>query len=447
MTTRVQASNAAFYLVVAANVSVVFSIFVSQTVLGLAVAALLIGRSRLELPPPALPLALFSLWTLAALALSPRPALGLPQVKKFYIFLIVVAAYTVFRNAGQVHRVFRALFVAASAAALLAVIEFGVFYQKLHALHDFYSAYASARITGFMGHWQTFSGEQMLVLAVLLAYLLVGRPCPRWAWAAAAAITLSLLLAFTRGVWLGCLAAAVYLLWQVKRRWVWAVPAALVLAYFISPAWVQARIRSLADTRTDSSNQARVMMAQTGLNMIRQHPLFGVGPNGVSHYFDEYRPAGDKPQAWYGHLHSNYLQIAAERGLPALVFFLWMLLAALRDQGRLAARIAPEYRYIPLGISAAIVAVLVAGAFEYNFGDSEVAMLLLFYLSHGYSAAREPAAEASASEGGGSGPPGPSTSSDVPSLTKSMGNDPYGSPSSCTETGVSADNETREEFR
>lgn len=391
---RAYSGAAAFYFLAASNVAVLFSIFLSQTLLGLGLAALLLSRRKLEAPPAALPLGLFAVWTLASLALSPAPVLGMPQVKKFYIFFIVPAAYTAFRNATQVHRVFRALFLAGSAAAVLAIVEFGLYYHSLHSNYDFYSAYAKARITGFMGHWQTFSGEQMLVLALLLAFLLCSPKRPWWTWAAAAVIGLSLLLSFTRGVWLGCLAAGVYLLWHVRRRWVAAIPAGLIVLYLVSPAVVKARIRSLVDTSSDSSNQARLLMTRTGMNMIRRHPLFGVGPNGVQYHFDEYRPPGRAPEAWYGHLHSNYLQIAAERGLPCLAFFLWMLLAAARDQRRLVARIAPDFRYIPHGIGAAIAAVLVAGLFEYNFGDSEVAMLLLFYLSHGYTAARpiEPAA-------------------------------------------------------
>lgn len=387
---RPYCSAASFYLLASANVAVLFSIFLSQTLLGLGLAALLLGRQRLEAPPALRPLALYVAWTLASLALSPHPLLGFPQVKKFYIFLILVAAYSAFRNVVQVHRVFRALFAAALAAAVLATIEFGLYYHSLHSHRDFYSAYAKTRITGFMSHWQTFSGEQMLVLAVLLAFLLAWKRRPWWTWAAAGFITLSLLLAFTRGVWLGCLAAAVYLLWHFKRRWVPVVPAMLVLFYLVSPPLVQLRIRSLLSTQSESSNRARVLMTRTGLNMIRENPLFGVGPEGVKYNFDVYRPRpfGPTPEAYYGHLHSNYLQIAAERGLPCLAFFLWMLLAAIRDQWRLAARLAPEYRYIPHGIAAAVIAVLVAGAFEYNFGDSEVAMLLLFYLSHGYTAQR-----------------------------------------------------------
>ena len=389
---RARAGAASFYLLALANVSVLFSIFLSQTLLGLGLLALLLGRQKLKAPLPMLPLALFAVWTLASLAMSPTPVSGLGQVKKFYIFLILVGAYSAFRSVVQVHRVFRVLFVAASTAAVLAIAEFSLYYhlycQSLQSQRDFYILYTQSRITAFMSHWQTFSGVQMLVLALLVAFLLASKVRPWWTWAAAALISLSLLLAFTRGVWLGCLAALVYLLWDLRRRWLPAIPVVLVLFYLVSPPVLKLRVRSLFSPQSETSSRARVLMTRTGLNMIRQHLLFGVGPNRVQSSFDEYRPRplGPTPAAYYGHLHSNYLQIAAERGLPCLAFFLWMLLAALRDQRRLTAHLDPQYRYIAHGIGAALVAVLVAGAFEYNFGDSEVAMLLLFYLSHGYTA-------------------------------------------------------------
>ena len=399
---RLYAAAASFYLLALANVAVLFSIFLSQTLLGLGLVALLLGRQKLQAPPPMVPMGLFVLWTLASLAVSPAPVLGLAQVKKFYIFLVLVGAYSAFRNVVQVHRVFRALFVAATVAAGVGIVQFFIlYYRDLHSHPDFYTAYSLARITGFMTHWQTFSGELMLVLAVLLAFLLASRVRPWWTWAAAGLISVALLLAFTRGVWLGCLGALLYLLWHLRRRWLAVVPVALVLFYLVSPPVVQLRIRSVFSPQSESSTNARVLMTRTGLNMIWQHPLFGIGPNGVLYYFDQYRPRplGPTPDAYYGHLHSNYLQIAAERGLPCLAFFLWMMLAAIRDQRRLAPRLAPQYCYIAHGIGAALVAVLVAGAFEYNFGDSEVAMLLLFYLSHGYTARR------GSEEGGQPSPP------------------------------------------
>jgi len=380
-----------FYLMALSNVAVLFSIAASQILLGAGLAMLLVARRRIEAPPAAVPLGCFVVWTVASLAAAPDPLLGLAQIKKFYIFLIVVAAYMAFRDLDQVQRIWRALFAAASLAALLALIEFALYYDSLHSHRDFYHLYSlGRRITGFMGHWQTFSGEQMLVLAALVSFLLFAPRRPWWSWAAAALIALSLLLSFTRGVWLGCLAAAAYLLWQFQRRLVLVIPAGLLLLYLVAPGLVRERVRSLVDTRSDSSNQARLLMMRTGLNMIRRHPLFGVGPNGVRYYFDLYRPNSGqpKPTAYYGHLHNNYLHIAAERGLPCLVFFVWLLFSVARDQQRLAARLAARHRYLAYGVVAATISIAVAGAFENNFGDSEVAMLFLFYIAHGYVAER-----------------------------------------------------------
>ena len=69
------------------------------------------------------------------------------------------------------------------------------------------------------------------------------------------------------------------------------------------------------------------------------------------------------------------VQIAAERGLPALA--LWLCSSSSRRVGLVG-----QFRRGPRAPSpraglAAIVAMLAAGLFEYNFGDSEFLMLFL----------------------------------------------------------------------
>lgn len=377
-------ASIAVVLIASANVAVLFSIFASQTLLGLGLAALVASRLRPRAPAVLLPLALIAAWTVLSLLASPAPALGLPQIKKLYILLAPVAAYTVLSPALS-RRVVRLLFIAAAVAGVLAIFEFGLHFASLHTASDFYAAYSRFRITGFMSHWQTFSGQQMLVLVLLAAFLLVSQQRPWWTWTAAAIISASLLLGFTRGAWLGALAGVSVVLWRTRRRWLLVIPLALVAVYLLAPGLVQQRIRSMTDLRADSSNRSRVLMLQTGLRMVAAHPLFGVGPEGVRHYFDQYAPPldGPRPDAWYGHLHSNYLQLAAERGVPCLLLFLWFLVALFRDQWRAFTRQTGEERWITLGMTGAVAAFAVAGIFEYSFGDSEVAMLFLFLVAHG----------------------------------------------------------------
>ena len=69
------------------------------------------------------------------------------------------------------------------------------------------------------------------------------------------------------------------------------------------------------------------------------------------------------------------LQIAAERGLPALAVWLWFLVVAVRELSLGLRR--QESRALAAGGLAAMASMLAAGMFEYNFGDSEFLMLFL----------------------------------------------------------------------
>ena len=95
---------------------------------------------------------------------------------------------------------------------------------------------------------------------------------------------------------------------------------------------------------------------------------------------------------YYGHLHNIYLQYAAERGLPTLLVFLWMVAKILWDFGRALRRklIDGEARFVLHGGIAAILAILAEGFAENNLGDSEVLTLFLAVAAFGYIAAEEP---------------------------------------------------------
>jgi O-antigen ligase len=87
-----------------------------------------------------------------------------------------------------------------------------------------------------------------------------------------------------------------------------------------------------------------------------------------------------------GHMHSDYLQIALERGLPAL--FAWLVLMALyaRMLWRLQRQVSKENwieRGVVLGALGGLVGFLISGIVHYNWGDSEVVMI--FYMIMGLS--------------------------------------------------------------
>jgi O-antigen ligase len=90
------------------------------------------------------------------------------------------------------------------------------------------------------------------------------------------------------------------------------------------------------------------------------------------------------------HLHNVPLQIAAERGLPALAVWLWFIVAVVRDLWqRFRSGEAP---FLATAALACVTALLTAGLFEYNFGDSEVLMLFLIVITLPAAASRAEAA-------------------------------------------------------
>ena len=71
------------------------------------------------------------------------------------------------------------------------------------------------------------------------------------------------------------------------------------------------------------------------------------------------------------------LQIAAERGLPALAVWLWFVVSVVAAACSALFRARPRHALLAAAALAALAAMLAAGLFEYNFGDSEFLMLFL----------------------------------------------------------------------
>jgi len=88
------------------------------------------------------------------------------------------------------------------------------------------------------------------------------------------------------------------------------------------------------------------------------------------------------------HLHNNPVQIAAERGLPALAAWLWFIVALARDVWKRFR--SGSQTFLAAAALASVAALLTAGLFEYNFGDSEVQMLFLIIVTLPAAADRVP---------------------------------------------------------
>jgi O-antigen ligase len=391
---RPELERAAFFVALATCVSILFSIAVSQILMGLGVVLLIASRTKLRLPPVWLPMVVFMSGTVISLLLSGDVRRGLPQIRKFYVWFILLLVFSTFHRLMEIRWAVACWTAVATGSAMYSFIQFARKYEEAaHARESFYQSYVGSRITGFMSHWMTFGGEEMVVVLFLAAFLFFAAASRRWkiaGWICGGVLLISMVLGFTRGIWLGTIAGGIYLLW-FRRRWLIAlVPLAMLAGLAVGP--VRERMVSLFQPHGEQdSNQFRIVVWRTGIEMIRAHPWFGLGPEQVGPQLDKYVPRDIKrplPPGYYGHLHNIYIHYAAERGIPTMLAMMWLIGEALWDFASTLWRKRPagDARFVLHGAVAAIMGLLVVGCVEYNLGDSEVLTMFLTTVCFGYIA-------------------------------------------------------------
>ena len=342
-----------------------------------------------------LPLIVFCIWILLSALLAPNVMLGLAFTKKFYLFLLIPLVPMIVRGGNKVLWIYKAVIAVAFLAASVGIGQYLANPNHVNLMD---------RITGFMGHWMTFSGLLMLALVCTAAYGLRAG----WKWIflwipIAAAMALAILLSLTRSSAIGAYLGVLFLLamaWLLerKRRFIVLLICLMLIPliiYFAAPKSMQQRFWSGLDPN-DPNTRPRLIIYDTSLELIRDNPWFGVGPKNVGVEALRYRKEHEFPDWAYQHMHNNMLQIASETGIPGLAFWLWLMirlawdsLRTYRFAGSSAFPYSEEARREATIISSAALgiwfALMMAGVLEYNFGDSEVLTLFLFIISAPYA--------------------------------------------------------------
>ncbi len=381
MTRSTSAIDTAGFVVIAACLGVVqFNLLAAQVLFGVAailwLAALLAGRDRPVVPAFAWPLAAYAVLTIASAALSRDPVASLTDCKQLVLFLAVPVVAR-FCRGDRAWTALNVVIAFGAVGALIGVVEFSMLGYD----------HTENRPEGSLTHYMTYSGVIMLVLCTAVARLLFYREQRIWPAIAVPALAVALAVTFTRGAWIGAAVAIGCLLAIRDRRLLVVLPVAALVFLVAAPDALRGRALSTFDL-ADPSNRDRVAMWTIGRRIVADHPLAGVGPDMVKVVYADYRPA-DYVNPTNPHLHNVPIQIAAERGLPALAAWLWFIAIALRDLWR-QLRHGPRPAVAAAGF-AAVVAMLAAGMFEYNFGDSEFLILLLGLMTLPYAATRPPA--------------------------------------------------------
>src|SRR5258707_4848036 len=251
--------------------------------------------------------------------------------------------------------------------------------------------------TGFYNHWTTYA-EMLQLVASLTIGLFVALPRKRGRNGvllalAIAGMGVALLLSVTRASWLSLLVSATLITaLSVSRKKLIVIVACALPLILVGLFLLQQKRPVGFFNQKDDSIVWRERVWHDGFHLLISNPrhlVVGVGMDSIKAHWREWG-LFDNGRMPMGHMHSDYLQIALERGVPALIVWLILIGTYARMLWRLRRRVPPENwieRGMVLGALGGLVGFMCSGVVHYNWGDSEVVMI--FYLIMGLSLVAE----------------------------------------------------------
>ncbi|MEE8109826.1 MAG: O-antigen ligase family protein [bacterium] len=331
------------------------------------------------------PLLFFAILTILSALFSEDVPRSILDSKQIFQILILYWALGAAPDSAWARRLLHLFVIMAAGIALFGMAQF--IFSEGDAL--------ARRPYGTLSHFQTFSGV-LLLGAVPALSLAVGRGVSRperiFGVVTAVILVSGLLVSLTRGAWIGlAVGVSVLLILHGRAKWLWLLPVAVVVLYLVGPKDLKDRILLTVRYDEEASGE-RLRMWKSGLRMMRDHPLLGVGVDMIKVVYPRYRMK-DAAKSPPGHLHSNPVHLGAERGLPALAVWVWVWVAFFAGGGRAFRNLLGQGEGTPRAEAAAaalaaVAAFLAAGFFEYNFGDSELVMVVYYLMSLPFLAAK-----------------------------------------------------------
>jgi F0F1-type ATP synthase assembly protein I len=295
------------------------------------------------------------------------------------------------------------------------------------------------RSTGFYGHWTTYAEVLQLIASLVFGLLiaLLGKnkffnskterkrrtengewkmekrifsvsrfPISIILFLCLGGMLFALLLTATRASQAAFLISAfVVVLLNGKRKMILALAAIVLPVVVVGLIFLQqSRNVGFIDEKDDSTRWRQTVYRE-GFDLWTNNPrnfLVGVGMDSIKRYAGEWH-LFDDGRLPMGHFHSTPLQLLVERGLPALLLWLWILwlygqtlrrgLKTPDDEeenskfkiqnSKFGVSPSAVEKGILLGCSGGMVGFFAGGLVHYNLGDQEVAMI--FFLLMGLS--------------------------------------------------------------
>jgi O-antigen ligase len=220
--------------------------------------------------------------------------------------------------------------------------SFGIYMGVSHARP--YDPTSPIRACGTTGYCNALAGYLELLLPVFISFYFfypLEKKLRRGLLVVLVLGAAALLVTYSRGGFLGMILGVVALLLLASRHFpklskhafkisaVVGVQLVVLLALFSE----KLTMRMQFFMQQSMEDDVRVALIRDALEMIKHHPLFGIGLNNFPEAFTRYEITGMKFDINYP-VHNTWLLIAAEQGLFGLVAFLIFMYFIFRDASK-----------------------------------------------------------------------------------------------------------------
>lgn len=320
-------------------------------------------------------LILFHLLT-SSLSSDPKEAF-LQNYRHIPLYAAFFAAIIYLRNLNQLRVILFFSFIFTASLSSYELIKYFTDFvnQNAYPIEEFRITYFGYPIT---------NGEIKMLFILLIFPLIFCKEkfvLNRF-WLIVLAIPIFLSLNFTnsRNAILGMFSGLLVMGILKHRIFLLSMIVILILFLLLAPLPIKERILSIADFNHPSI-KSRFVMWETGLKIIKDHPIWGIGEVDLKKIYVLYKPIEFHAEG--SHMHNNFLQIILNLGIPGFLVWLLLMVYIFFRQIKIYMLTKKHFLLNTLALASLIsmVAFQISGLTEWNFSDFEFAAVLWFNLS------------------------------------------------------------------
>ena len=232
----------------------------------------------------------------------------------------------------------------------------------------------------------TYSHSISMLFLFVYSTILLNWGNKKWLIPCAILIGVSLILTFTRGMWLSLSIATITITFIVHRQkalHLIGIGVGLISVLVLTVDKIQHRLL-LTFNFSDSSTSARFQLWKANWNIFLDHPFFGVGFQRNKVHLPQYYKSLGIEDGMISHAHSNYFSVLAGTGLFGFIAYLVFAFGFFK----IASSLWRNHRYLPLfdqvivlGSLGALINFHIGGLTECNYLDAEVFHTYIIVLS------------------------------------------------------------------